>query len=127
MLRKLPEEVAECYRRAREAREAADCAVNEVEELDYLALERRWMMLAQSYELVERLSDFSNEAKKRATALFPRRSDPAEMPVWCPACGRQMRRANALKPQSGSSADRAYFECKFCDVTALPPGRTTAG
>lgn len=127
MLRKLPEEVAECYRRAREAREAADCAANEAEELDYLTMERRWMMLAQSYELVERLSDFSNEAKKRAAALSPRRSDPAEMPVTCPACGRQMQRAKTMRPQPGSSADRSYFECETCDVTALPPGRASAG
>jgi hypothetical protein len=126
VLRKLPEEVAECYRRAREAREQADCAADSAEELDYLAMERRWMMLAQSYELVERLADFSNEAKNRAAPLFSRQSDPAEILVSCPACGRQMRRTSALKPQAGPSADLTRFECETCDVTTLRTGRTTA-
>ena len=64
MLRKLSEEVADCYRRARQAREKAERASTEAEELDWLMMERRWLSLAEQSELLDRLYDFTAEAER---------------------------------------------------------------
>ena len=69
MLQRLSQEVAECHRHAREARETAERAA-EADKLDYLAIERRWLMLAESYELVQRITDFNAAAKQRMAAVF---------------------------------------------------------
>ena len=58
MLTKLSEEIAECYRRAQEARQKAEEASDPSIKRDFLGLERRWMFLAHSYEFTERLSRF---------------------------------------------------------------------
>ena len=68
MLQRLSREVVECQRQAREARECAERAP-EADKQDYLALERRWLMLAESYELVERIAAFTSEASKRVAAI----------------------------------------------------------
>jgi hypothetical protein len=61
MLKKVSDEIANCYRRAAECREKADAATNVDTKRDYSALEHSWLFLARSYELSERLSDFTNE------------------------------------------------------------------
>jgi hypothetical protein len=65
MLLKLSGEIAECYRHATEARERARIAGNEATKQDFLDVERRWLSLAHSYEFAERLSNFTNEVKRR--------------------------------------------------------------
>jgi hypothetical protein len=57
MLPKLTEDIAECYRRAHESREQAERTPNPRLKQDFLDLERRWLSLARSYELSERLSN----------------------------------------------------------------------
>ena len=124
MLQKLSQQVTDCHRHAREAGEQAEHAVNEAERLDYLAMERRWLLLAESYELVQRLSNFSSEAKKHAAAFFSSQSNPAAARVCCPACGKQMPWTGTRQPRLHSGAGRSYFECETCDVTALRAGPT---
>jgi peptidoglycan/LPS O-acetylase OafA/YrhL len=41
----------------------------------FLEMERRWLMLARSYEFTQRLADFSNETKRRLDEL-PKHADP---------------------------------------------------
>ncbi len=65
MLKKVADEVAECYRRAAECREKADASTDEDMKRDYLALEQSWLFLAGSYQLSERLSAFTGEAGRR--------------------------------------------------------------
>jgi hypothetical protein len=65
MLNKLAEEIAECHRRAAECREKADQSNDPEMKRDLFALERSWLFLASSYELSERLSDFTDEAERR--------------------------------------------------------------
>ena len=65
MLSKVAEEIAECYRRAAECREQAEAAAEPDAKRDFLALERSWLFLARSYELSERLTTFSEEARKK--------------------------------------------------------------
>jgi hypothetical protein len=66
VLRKLTEEIAECYRPAAEAKARAEQAHDPGLKQDFLDMERRWISLAHSYEFTERLSDFTGETKRRA-------------------------------------------------------------
>ena len=69
MLKSLSEEIRECYRHAENcARKAAAQADPKIKD-DFLQLEQRWLFLARSYELIERLTDFSDEAKRQADKL----------------------------------------------------------
>ena len=69
MLKSLSEEIRECYRHAENcARKAAAQADPKIKD-DFLQLEQRWLFLARSYELTERLTDFSDEAKRQADKL----------------------------------------------------------
>jgi len=52
----LTEEIAECYRHASHCRERAKRAIGPETERDFLEMERRWLSLARSYELAERLA-----------------------------------------------------------------------
>jgi hypothetical protein len=63
MLRKLSNEIAECYRHANDCRRKADEAKIPTAKAELLEMERRWLFLAQSYEFTERLTDFSGHAK----------------------------------------------------------------
>jgi hypothetical protein len=65
MLQKLTEEIAECYRHARECRERAEQVLYPATTNDFLDQERRWLSLAHSYEFAERLSAFTGEVRRR--------------------------------------------------------------
>jgi hypothetical protein len=119
VLHKLSERVADCHRCARQAREGAAHAP-EAEKLDHLALERAWLMLAESYELLARIGDASNEP---IGADLPRQSTAVTARAPCPLCGKDMRKT--LQPRSNASAVRYYFKCDTCAVAALPAGPTT--
>jgi hypothetical protein len=61
MLRKLSDEVRECYAHADEcAHKAQDAFTAEMRE-DFLRLQKSWLALARSYEFAEQLLDFSRE------------------------------------------------------------------
>jgi hypothetical protein len=119
----LSEKVADCHRRARDARESAERADDEGEELEYLAIERRWLLLAQSFELVERLSDFSTEAQKptAADSLL----EPPSVSPQCPACGKEMQRVRINLAATPAGSVRTRFACTACEVTALHAAPTT--
>jgi hypothetical protein len=75
MLNNLSEQIRECLRHAEDcARQAAAQTCPNLRE-DFLDMERRWLLLARSYEFTERLTDFSAEAKQRqATPHYPNES-----------------------------------------------------
>jgi hypothetical protein len=64
MLQKLSEQIGYCYQRASECRAKAADAVNEAASQEYYELERRWLMLARSYELSERITDFTGKLQR---------------------------------------------------------------
>jgi hypothetical protein len=67
MLKNLSDEISACYEHAEYcARKAAVETVPRLRQ-DYRALEQRWLSLARSYELSERLTDFSGEHSKSNT------------------------------------------------------------
>jgi hypothetical protein len=117
MLRKISRQVADCYERAAESRLRAANAVNELERAEYLNLERRWMMLARSYELSESVAGMNEEAKHRLRVLIPPvPPHPAVPRLTCAECGGRMRLTQiepALKEGQTST-----FACK-CGFTCL--------
>jgi hypothetical protein len=57
MLKVLSEDVRECYRRAEECARQAKAQLNPEHRRDFLDLELRWLKLARSYEVSERVKD----------------------------------------------------------------------
>jgi len=112
MLQKLAEKVADCHRRARDARERADGATDAVVRQDYLDLEHRWMKLAESYQFTQRVADFQGEVLKRIAVFTPPTPpDPALPRVTCPRCGKRMKLIQIEPDLEPSCADRNTFAC----------------
>jgi len=66
MLSDLSAEIRECYRHAEDCAHKAAAQTDPNLKSDFLNLELRWLFLARSYEFTHRLSDFSDETKRRA-------------------------------------------------------------
>ena len=65
MLQNLSKDIRECYLRAEECGRLAETARTPSAKADYLAMERRWLSLAHSYEFSQRLSNFTANFSKR--------------------------------------------------------------
>jgi hypothetical protein len=65
MLQNLSKDIRECYLNAEECKRLAETARTPSAKADYLAMERRWLSLAHSYEFSERLSDYIAPFSKR--------------------------------------------------------------
>jgi hypothetical protein len=66
MLNNLSEQIRECLQHAEDcARQAAGQNCPRLK-ADFLDMERRWLFLARSYELTERVSAFSAKGNHRA-------------------------------------------------------------
>jgi hypothetical protein len=59
MLANLSAEVRECLWQAEDCAERAKTELNPALQRDYIEMERRWLKLARSYQLFERLQVFS--------------------------------------------------------------------
>lgn len=70
MLPKQAEEAARCYARAEECARKAERASSEEMREDYLRLQKNWQDLACRYELAERLTNASEENKRRRAEFF---------------------------------------------------------
>jgi hypothetical protein len=65
MLQLLSKEIAECYRRAGDARDRAERECDIIVKQDFLDMEQRWLSLAHSYEFTERLLNFTDQPRKK--------------------------------------------------------------
>jgi hypothetical protein len=124
VLHKLSERVADCHCCARQARDGAEHAP-EVEKLDHLALERAWLMLAESYQLLARIGDIGGAANEPIAAVLSRQSAAVTARVPCPVCGKDMRKTDQPRSGSNTRAGRYYFKCETCEVAALWSERST--
>jgi hypothetical protein len=121
MLQKLSQEVAECHRRALEARERAAGTTDATVRSSYLDLERRWLLVAKSYEFTRRVTDFNDETWRRIAAFRPATPPHPALPiVTCPHCNRKMRLAHIESLIDG--AQQMQFDCA-CGASAsqMPP------
>lgn len=66
MLESLSEQIRDCYEHATECARKAAAQSSPGLKQDFLDMEQRWLALARSFELSQRLGDFSAEAKRRA-------------------------------------------------------------
>jgi hypothetical protein len=66
MLENLSDEIRACYEHEDFCARKAAAEANSQIRQDYLDLEQRWLSLARSYELSERLSDFSADHRLRS-------------------------------------------------------------
>ena len=65
MLRKLTDEIQYAYQRAAHAGEQAEKAMSGEEKCQWLALERSWLKLAESYDASQRLQVFINHQARK--------------------------------------------------------------
>ena len=65
----LSEQIRECLEHAEECARKAAAQTDPKIKADFLDLERRWLLLARSYEFTERLTDFSSETRRSADKL----------------------------------------------------------
>ncbi len=72
MLESLSEQIRDCYAHAEDCARKAVAQTDPRLKQDFLDMERRWLALAKSYELSQRLGDFSKEANRK------RREPPIE-------------------------------------------------
>jgi hypothetical protein len=69
MLENVSQQIRECYEHAEDCARKAAVQTDSALRQDFLDMERRWLTLARSYELTERLGDFSKETTRRAQKL----------------------------------------------------------
>jgi hypothetical protein len=69
MLNNLSEQVRECLRHAEGCAQRAAAQADPKLKQDFLQLEQKWLSLARSFQLTERLTDFSGEAQRQADRL----------------------------------------------------------
>jgi hypothetical protein len=72
MLANLSVEVHECLRHARDCAERAKIEPSPALQRDYIDMERRWLKLARSYQLYERLQTFSAHDEQQRGELSDR-------------------------------------------------------
>src|SRR5215470_10904598 len=69
MLNNLSDQIRECLEHAEDcARRAAEQPDGSRLKQDFLNLEKRWLDLSRSFQLGERLTDFTNEVNRKASA-----------------------------------------------------------
>jgi hemerythrin-like domain-containing protein len=69
VLNNLRKEIRECYRHAEDCALKAIAHADAQPKQDFLDLEQRWLFLARSYELSERLTSLCDETKRRVDEL----------------------------------------------------------
>jgi hypothetical protein len=71
MLNNLSEQIRDCYAHAEECARKAAAQTDPGLKQDFLDMEKRWLSLAKSYELSERLDDFSDSQQTATSATRP--------------------------------------------------------
>ena len=66
MLNNLSEQIRQCLKQAEDCACQAAAQTDQKLKQNFLDMERRWLLLAQSYDFTQRLGDFSDEAKRNA-------------------------------------------------------------
>ena len=103
MLKSVSARARQCHEWASNARQRALESTDPVSRDEYLASEARWLKLAESYELTERLTDFL-----RRPAALPKHPE-------CPNCHVPMW---LVEMQTGFGRVDYLYECKACETEA---------
>jgi hypothetical protein len=65
MLNNLSEQIRDCLRHAEDCAQKAAAQTDSQLKQDFLALERRWLFLARSYDFTRQVIDLSDETKRQ--------------------------------------------------------------
>jgi hypothetical protein len=76
MLSNLSEQIKECYAHAEECARRAATQTDPRLKQDFLDMEQRWLSLAKSYELSQRLGDFTESRRQPENSATPKKSEP---------------------------------------------------
>ena len=79
MLNNVSEQIRECLQHAEDCARQAAAQTDQKLKQDFLDKERRWLMLAQSYDFT---GDFSDEAKRKADNLYSDGQRAASIPPF---------------------------------------------
>jgi hypothetical protein len=71
VINNLSEQIRECLQHAEDCARKAKGQTDPKLKNDFWALERRWLSLARSYEVTERLANLSDETKRNADLPNP--------------------------------------------------------
>jgi lysyl-tRNA synthetase class I len=105
----LSREIAQCYQQASFCRARIQRATDPQQRQLLLDTERRWLLLAKSHEMRQRLTAYTEQAKERVHVLTP--LHPAIPRVMCPQCGKNMR-LERVEPVSTPRADKVTYRCE---------------
>jgi hypothetical protein len=74
MLNKLSEQTKDCYAHAEACARKAAAQTDPRLRQDFLEMEQRWLSLAKSYEVSERLTDFSGSRGRQGASAKPKKT-----------------------------------------------------
>lgn len=104
----LSREIAQCYQQANSCRARAERTSDLQQRELLLDSARRWLLLAKSHEMRQRLTAFAARAKEGVHILTP--LHPAIPRVMCPECGRNMR-LDRIEP-TRARAEKVTYRCE---------------
>jgi len=73
MLNNLSDQIRDCYAHAEQCARKAAAQTDPRLKQDFLDMEKRWLSLAKSFELSERLDDFSGASRQTANSATPKK------------------------------------------------------
>jgi hypothetical protein len=107
MLSSTSDKVRACYERAAEAKRRATEAITDSGRAEFLEAESRWLKLASSYELAERINAFLNSA-----AL-------TEQSKSCGICQGLLKFKSAAPVPGTDNIENRIFVCTRCSHTYI--------
>ena len=119
MLLKISEQIRVCLERAAEARATALATTDPERKSAYFDMERRWMLLAESYRFVERADQFLDDAQRHrlpaAIRLRPKPDNSHETPIICEHCGGKAHLIKCEPCQLTQGVREIWtFGCELC-------------
>jgi len=118
MLLKISEHIRDCLLHASEAREQAQATTDPNIKTAYFDIERRWMLLVESYRFVERADQFLNDAQKHRVHIGtpPPKSDNSHLThIYCEKCGGKAHLMDCAPCKFSWGLEEIWtFRCELC-------------
>jgi predicted RNA-binding Zn-ribbon protein involved in translation (DUF1610 family) len=117
VLNNVTEQIRECYRRAGDCAQKAAAQTDPKLKADFSALERRWLVLARSYDFTERLTNFPGKTKRRADSLRKREMPDTQRSILCPRCQVPMLWFKSDRSDDPRVLEHSY-QCEKCGLVS---------
>src|SRR5262245_9851179 len=119
MLLKISEHIRDCLEHAAEANSCAQAQTDPNIKATFLDIERRWMLLVESYQFVEQADRFLDDARRHNVQIGPPprpNSDNSHLTlIFCEKCGGKAHLMDCA-PCTRSQGLREIwtFRCELC-------------